>query len=72
MATTPARARQRRTATSLVAPTAVYLTGGDFRDGRLASDAALGDLAALVGTLLALARLDRAVLGPKPLAAKFT
>jgi hypothetical protein len=30
---------------ALVAPTSVYITGGDFRDGRLASDAARADLA---------------------------
>ncbi len=57
---------------ALVAPTAVYLTGGDFRDGQLASDAARADLTALTGTLATLARLDRAALGPPPLAAKFT
>ncbi len=58
---------------ALVAPTAVYLTGGDFKDGRLASDAARNDLAALTQTLITLARrLDPAALGPKPLAAKFT
>jgi FMN reductase len=57
---------------ALVAPTAVYLTGSDFRDGRLAAEAAQKDLAALVETLLALSRLDRTALGPLPLAAKFT
>ena len=58
---------------ALVAPTSVYLTGGDFRDGKLAADAARGDVAALTGTLLALARrLDAAALGPLPLAARFT
>jgi FMN reductase len=58
---------------ALVAPTAVYLTGADFRDGGLASDAARGDLAALAKTLVMLARrLDPAALGPPPLAAKFT
>jgi FMN reductase len=58
---------------ALVAPTGVYLTGGDFRDGKLASEAACKDLAALTGTLIALARrLDPAALGPPPLAAKFT
>ncbi|HZU91207.1 MAG TPA: NADPH-dependent FMN reductase [Stellaceae bacterium] len=58
---------------ALVAPTGVYLTGGDFRDGKLVSDAARQDLAALTRTLIALARrLDPAALGPPPLAAKFT
>jgi NAD(P)H-dependent FMN reductase len=57
---------------TLVAPTSVYVTGGDFKDGQLASDSARKDLAALVETLIALTRLDRASLGPVPLAAKFT
>jgi FMN reductase len=58
---------------ALLAPTAVYLTGADFQDGRLASESARNDLLALVDTLLALARrLDPAALGPSPLAAKFT
>jgi FMN reductase len=56
-----------------VAPTAVYLTGADFRDGELVSDSARTDLAELTGTLLALAqRLAPGALGPVPLAAKFT
>ena len=58
---------------ALVAPTGVYLTGGDFKDGWLALDSACNDLAALTQTVTALARrLDPAALGPKPLAAKFT
>ena len=57
---------------ALVAPTGVYVTGGDFRDGRLTSDSARNDLAALTGTLITLMRLDPASLGPPPLAAKFT
>jgi FMN reductase len=58
---------------ALVAPTGVYLTGGDFKDGHLASESARNDLSALTGTLLTLARsLDPALLGPKPLAARFT
>jgi FMN reductase len=58
---------------ALVAPTGVYLTGADFRDGELASDSARKDLAALIDTLLSLlSRLDPASLGPVPLAAKFT
>jgi FMN reductase len=57
---------------ALVAPTAVYLTGNDFRDGSLASDSARADMAALVATLASLAQLDPKALGPIPLAAKFT
>ena len=58
---------------ALVAPTAVYLTGADFRDGQLTSKSARQDLAALVDTLLLLlGRLEPASLGPTPLAAKFT
>lgn len=57
---------------ALLAPVSVYVTGADFKDGQLASDSARNDLAALVATLIALSRLDRASLGPPPLAAKFT
>jgi FMN reductase len=58
---------------ALIAPTGIYLTGGDFRDGRLSSDTARNDLAALTGTLMTLMRrLDPAALGPPPLAARFT
>jgi FMN reductase len=57
---------------ALVAPTSVYLTSGDFRDGQLASETARGDLAALCETLITLCRIDPASLGPLPLAAKFT
>jgi FMN reductase len=58
---------------ALVAPTSVYVTGSDFRDGKLSSEPAQKDLAALAGTLITLARrLDPAALGPVPLAAKFT
>jgi FMN reductase len=58
---------------ALVAPTGVYLTGADFRDGKLTAEAARKDLAALTATLIALTRrLDRAALCPPPLAAKFT
>ena len=58
---------------ALVAPTSVYLTGTDFRDGALTSESARKDLVALADTLLMLLRrLDPAVLGPPPLAAKFT
>lgn len=41
---------------ALVAPTAVYLTGADFGDGRLTSDSARQDLIALAGTLVTLLR----------------
>jgi FMN reductase len=58
---------------ALVAPTGVYLIGGDFRDGQLTSDSARADLAALTDTLaLLMRRLDPSALGPPPLAAKFT
>jgi FMN reductase len=58
---------------ALVAPTSVYITGSDFRDGKLSSEPARKDLAALAATLITLARrLDPAALGPVPLAAKFT
>src|SRR6266851_4178743 len=57
---------------ALVAPTGIYLTGGDFKDGQLASESARRDLAALSQTLLTLSRLDPAALGPLPLAARFT
>jgi FMN reductase len=57
---------------ALVAPASVYITGGDFKDGQLASDGARQDLAALAATLVTLAGLDRTALGPRPLAAKFT
>ena len=58
---------------ALLAPTSVHLTGGDFRDGQLASDTARADLAALTDTLtLLMRRLDPAALGPRPLAARFT
>jgi FMN reductase len=57
---------------ALAAPSSVYVTGGDFKDGQLASDTARKDLAALVETLIGLTRLDRVSLGPVPLAAKFT
>jgi FMN reductase len=58
---------------ALVAPTSVYLTGADFRDGQLTSEAAHKDLVALADTLLLLLRrLDRSLLGPTPLAGKFT
>ena len=58
---------------ALLAPTSVYLTGGDFRDGQLTSETARKDLAELTGTLITLGRqLDPASLGPLPLAARFT
>ncbi len=58
---------------ALVAPTSVYLTGSDFRDGQLASEAARKDLAALTETLILMSRqLERSAIGPSPLAARFT
>src|SRR5229473_5311261 len=58
---------------ALAAPTAVYVTGGDFKDGQLAVESARNDLAALTRTLITLLqRLDPSSLGPLPLAAKFT
>jgi FMN reductase len=58
---------------ALVAPTSVYLTGSDFRDGQLASEAARKDLAALTETLILMSRqLERIAIGPSPLAARFT
>ena len=58
---------------ALVAPTAVYLTGGDFKEGRLTAESALKDLSALTATVLAMMRrLDPTLLGPPPLAARFT
>lgn len=58
---------------ALVAPTSVYVTGSDFREGQLVSDPARKDLTELTSTLVTLARrLDPALLGPVPLAAKFT
>ena len=57
----------------LILPTSVYLTGADFRDGQLASETGRGELQALLDTMLLLARsLQAAVLGPPPLAARFT
>ena len=58
---------------ALTAPTSVYLTSSDFRDGKLDSEPARKDLSALTGTLITLVRrLEHASLGPVPLAAKFT
>src|ERR1700740_3351529 len=56
---------------ALVAPTSVYLTAADFRDGELISQPAREDLAALGNTLVLLLRLGAVSLGPLPLAAKF-
>jgi FMN reductase len=58
---------------ALVAPTSVYLTGADFRDGQLSAESARTDLTALTNTLAILARcLASTSLGPPPLAARFT
>jgi FMN reductase len=58
---------------ALVLPTSVYLTGADFRDGQLASGAGRGEMQSLLSTMLLLAgSLQRATLGPPPLAARFS
>jgi FMN reductase len=58
---------------ALLAPTSAYLTGSDFQEGKLASESARKDLAALTETLITLShRLASSSLGPPPLAAKFT
>jgi FMN reductase len=57
---------------ALTAPTAVYLTPGDFEDGRVA-DAAVTQLDDLVATVIALSARARGLsLGPIPLAARHT
>lgn len=56
---------------ALVTPTSVYLTGQDFAQGRLASQAAVGELRALCEVVMTLAERVRGVgLGPAPLAAR--
>lgn len=58
---------------ALVMPTAVYLTGKDFTDGKLASEEASGDLKALGKAMVSLAEsLEGHDMGPLPLAAKYT
>ena len=57
---------------ALVAPTGVYLTGGDFKDGQFAGETARKDIAALTETLITLSRIDSKSLGPIPLAARYT
>ena len=58
---------------ALVMPTAVYLTGRDFTDGKLASAEAVNDLRALGKSMMSLAEsLNGRDIGPAPLAAKFT
>jgi FMN reductase len=47
---------------ALVAPTSVYVTGGDFRDGKLASDSARADLAGLTHTLITLMQVRKIIL----------
>ena len=55
---------------ALAAPTAVYLTSADFKDGA-PTDAAIAELEALLGTLDRLAAATKGIeLGPSPLAAK--
>lgn len=57
---------------ALLAPSSVYITGGDFHDGQLTSETARKDLSALIETLIMLLhRLEPASLGPAPLAARF-
>ena len=58
---------------AIAMPNAVYLTGRDFAEGRLASDAAAADLLALAEALAALAGAVKGMsFGPVPLAARFT
>ncbi len=58
---------------ALSTPNAVYLTGKDFADGKLASDQAKTDLTALAESCIALAAaLQGRALGPVPLAARYT
>jgi FMN reductase len=58
---------------ALVAPTSVYLTAGDFKDGTF-SESGRTDLRALVQTVLTLERALRGEpsLGPPPLASRYT
>ena len=58
---------------AIALPNSVYLTGRDFTEGRLASDAAAADLAALGEALATLAEaVSGKRFGPVPLAARFT
>lgn len=58
---------------AIALPNSVYLTGRDFAEGRLASDAAAADLAALGEALATLAAaVSGKRFGPVPLAARFT
>jgi len=58
---------------ALTLPNSVYLTGRDFAEGKLASETASADLAALGEALVTLAEAVRGKsLGPTPLAARFT
>ena len=58
---------------AIALPNSVYLTGRDFAEGRVASDAAAADLAALGEALATLAAaIGGKRFGPVPLAARFT
>ena len=58
---------------ALALPNSVYLTGRDFAEGRLSSDGAIADLAALGEALATLAAaVAGKKFGPVPLAARFT
>jgi FMN reductase len=58
---------------AIALPNSVYLTGRDFAEGRLASDAAATDLAALGEALASFtAAVSGKRFGPVPLAARFT
>jgi NAD(P)H-dependent FMN reductase len=54
---------------ALVLPTSVYLESAQFKDGKLADDAARAALTELVAALLDLAAGPKRSLGPPPLAA---
>jgi FMN reductase len=58
---------------ALTLPNSVYLTNRDFAEGKLASDSAAADLAALGDAVVTLAdAVAGKTLGPTPLAARFT
>ncbi len=58
---------------AMTLPNSVYLTGRDFAEGRVATESAAADLAALGSALAAVAAaLKGQRLGPTPLAARFT
>jgi FMN reductase len=58
---------------AIALPNSVYLTGRDFAEGRLATETAAFDLAALADALATMAEaLKGRSFGPVPLAARFT